>query len=690
MIAFVGESLTGSGGLMRYLAGPGHGNEHENQRVVAGSVRYPGKLDAAMATQMSHDLEMPNGMHPSVVVKGGHIWQVTLAIGADEGRLSDNAWEAIAEDYMAEMGFIDPAKAAVRWTAVNHGLSVEGNDHIHIVMNRVREDGTKVNTFKDMPRSQTVAAKLEQKHGLKVLQSRHSTQGASSVPYTAGEAARAAKTGQPIERLELERRVRGHAVAATTEAEFVRRMRGDGLLVRPYPAAGEVTGYSVGLPAPVDQKQVFFQGGKLARDLTLPRLRGTWPNGGGSAAAATAEWRQGAPGKPVVKTGRETKPVATTPQAVTAVQAELTELGERLTAGDPVEFAAASHDLAGVLSAGSRAIEGSRIGPVGKAARDTGAWAQTRKAPPKTVRRKAVGRGSALLLMQALDPTGDMGQMVMYRQLIDTAMALYRLHRANRPVVGVKGRSPKVAENDGIDDSMEGMGTVGLTLAARAVQVHAEERRIKKEEENDLRLRESEKEGMSDEQRAQALPEPGALDYRAWDDGANLDATDVQVGRIQALSSATGEFDLIADAYDMTRAQASAKLLEMEAKLGADKVAETYAAQGIDTSEHTPPRVNQPPQGGNPLNNPLLWKDAGAQVTEAQRYTLKQAGLSGTEIGQLDKGHASLVISAIGEGPAKMREVYEQNTLGARIMDDKKRKPPVVQQPRGKPVGRIR
>lgn len=690
MIAFVGESLTSSGGLMRYLAGPGHGNEHENQRVVAGSVRYPGKLDAAMATQIAHDLEMPNGMHPNVVVNGGHIWQVTLAIGAPEGRLSDNAWEAIAEDYMAEMGFIDPTKAAVRWTAVNHGLSVEGNDHIHIVMNRVREDGTKVNTFKDMVKSQKVATKLEQKHGLQVLQSRLSKAGASSVPYTAGEAAKAAKTGKPIERLELERRVRAAAVASATEAEFVRRMRADGLLTRPYPAHGEVTGYSVGLPAPPDQKQVFFQGGKLARDLTLPRLRGTWPNGGGSAKAAEAEWRHGVVGKPVVKTGRETKPVATTPQAVEAVAKEMTELGNRLRTGDPTEFAAASHDLAGVLAAGSRAVEGNQIGPIGKAARDAGSWAQTRKGPPKTHRRKAVGRGSALLLMQALDPTGDMGQMVMYRYLIEMAMEMYRLHRASRPVVGATRRSPIVAESDGLDDSMEGMGTVAVTLGARAVQIKMEERRIRKEEENDQRLRESEVAGMSDAQRVQAGVVPGDLDWRSWDDEGGLAATDTQVGRLQALSTSTGEFDLISDAYEMTRAEASAKLLEMEERLGPDKVEETYAAQGVDTSQHAPRWVEPPQQGGNPLNNPLLWKDAAAPVTDAQRYTLKQAGLTGMEIGQLDKGHASLVISAIDGGPDHMRQVYEQNTLGSRIMDDKKRKPPIVQQPRGRPVGRVR
>ena len=42
------------------------------------------------------------------------------------------------------MGFTEiSGKADCRWVAVRHGLSKAGNDHIHIAVNLVREDGAK-------------------------------------------------------------------------------------------------------------------------------------------------------------------------------------------------------------------------------------------------------------------------------------------------------------------------------------------------------------------------------------------------------------------------------------------------------------------------------------------------------------------------------------------------------------------
>ena len=42
---------------------------------------------------------------------------------------------------------------------------------------------------------------------------------------------------------------------------------------------GEVTGYAVGLPGDLtaDGDQIYYGGGKLAPDLTLPKLRRRWP-----------------------------------------------------------------------------------------------------------------------------------------------------------------------------------------------------------------------------------------------------------------------------------------------------------------------------------------------------------------------------------------------------------------------------
>ena len=66
----------------------------------------------------------------------------------------------------------------------------------------------------------------------------------------------------------LERSVRAAAATSLDEGEFVRRLHQAGVLVRPG-----------------------FTADRLARDLTLPRLRDSWPDNPQSAQAGVDEWR---------------------------------------------------------------------------------------------------------------------------------------------------------------------------------------------------------------------------------------------------------------------------------------------------------------------------------------------------------------------------------------------------------------
>jgi hypothetical protein len=79
----------------------------------------------------------------------------------------------------------------------------------------------------------------------------------------------------------LRRHVCGAAAGAQTECEFFDQLASAGVLVRKrystqYP--GQVTGYAVGLPHHRGRNGVviWYGGGKLAADLTLPKLRGRW------------------------------------------------------------------------------------------------------------------------------------------------------------------------------------------------------------------------------------------------------------------------------------------------------------------------------------------------------------------------------------------------------------------------------
>ena len=54
------------------------------------------------------------------------------------------------------MSTVASGKAACRWVAVRHGLSTNGNDHVHIAVSLVREDGTKASTHNDFKNAQQV------------------------------------------------------------------------------------------------------------------------------------------------------------------------------------------------------------------------------------------------------------------------------------------------------------------------------------------------------------------------------------------------------------------------------------------------------------------------------------------------------------------------------------------------------
>ena len=79
-------------------------------------------------------------------------------------------------------------------------------------------------------------------------------------------------------RTRLRREVCGAAAGARTEHEFFTRLAGAGVLIRQRHSTvhpGQVTGYAVGLPGHTgkDGGTIWYGGGKLAADLTLPKLR---------------------------------------------------------------------------------------------------------------------------------------------------------------------------------------------------------------------------------------------------------------------------------------------------------------------------------------------------------------------------------------------------------------------------------
>ncbi|WP_245760826.1 relaxase/mobilization nuclease domain-containing protein [Micrococcus terreus] len=296
-------------GLMSYLVGPGRSNEHTAPMVVAGDDRVlfefetGAELSNGDALRIAAILDQPRRVHGTSVrvpvrewdeargvhVKTGerdaHVWHCSLSLKADEGKLDPKLWNQVATAFVDRMGFIDPDGAkSSRWVAVHHGTSKAGNDHIHIAVQMVREDGTKTNTHNDFSRSQKVCAELEREFGLQVVETREHGKGlAGEKP---AEAARAHREDRPLSApYELRRRMRAALASSQSPAQYVQRLRDLNVLVEPSFQKGSTTrvrGYRVALPAVEsgDGKSIRYTPSKLDARLGWPAILGRFDGQG--------------------------------------------------------------------------------------------------------------------------------------------------------------------------------------------------------------------------------------------------------------------------------------------------------------------------------------------------------------------------------------------------------------------------
>lgn len=442
------------GGLMTYLSGPGRSNEHTEQHLIAGdaavmTIYGTDTLDRAAATDIAQSLDAPRREFGVEVTRllthvdpesgetvasrvEGSVWHCSLSLGAEDGQLTDDRWAAIAEDFVTRMGFAgDAAKADCRWVAVRHGLSKAGNDHVHIAVSLVREDGTKASVHNDYHRAMQVVRDLEQAHSLQPLvrvaerafPQREETRAARESAGRRGLVEVDAKT--------LERHVRAASTASLDEAEFVRRLRREGLLVHPRYATGRddvVTGYAVALRPKDGEKAVWHGGQKLARDLSLPELRKGWPDRPESATEAVAEWRavRRGPGAPA-RVGREAAELD--PDLFAKHLDDIAALRDYLITvpvDDYPTWAHAARDMAGVCAAWSQRIE-PIPGPLADAARLLAKSAQLR---PVESRRRPVAMPSmantvALITATATAGSNATAELLLLRQFAITARSIH-------------------------------------------------------------------------------------------------------------------------------------------------------------------------------------------------------------------------------------------------------------------------
>jgi hypothetical protein len=393
-------------GLLYYLFTEGQGgekgleSEHRDPRVIASWDGRPQALQPPVCGGQRDFTNLVSRLNEPLALLGFSraelktvkpVYHLAIAAAKDpatgalvDPHLSDAQWADIAAEYMHQLGLAgrdDPF--GVRWVAVRHA-----DDHVHVVATLARQDGRRARTSNERYRSREASRFLEDKYGL------HRTSaatGAARAPTSRAEtrkhastAARRRTANRPgptaPDRQVLRRQVRVAAAGANSLPEFLDRLRADGLLVRERLSTvnpGQITGYAVALPDKYDSagKPIFFGGGKLAPDLTLPRLQRRWPTASAHPTAIRAadgpSRRTSPPWTPAGRTDRfgltATERLRIWKQASLAA-ARATEQITASAASDPAAAADAAWAASDFLAAAGRVVEGRRGGPLTEAA----------------------------------------------------------------------------------------------------------------------------------------------------------------------------------------------------------------------------------------------------------------------------------------------------------------------------------
>ena len=423
-----------TGGLMRYLVGPGRANEHENPHVIAGSrdimrkwgdwetisVSQADELATRLDAYMHETGTFPTGkarrFNPATgqvewngEIEANHVWHCSLSLSPEEAALGDEVWGRIASDFMDEMGFTgSDGKAPCRWVAIHHGSAKNGGDHIHIAATIVREDGTKWNPWYDQRKAQRACNTLEHRYGLLVVESREHARGSRCDSAAAQNAAKRAGTSR-TDRAVLEERLRL------------------GVRLHPRFASGRidiVVGYSAALRTENGQQTRWWGGGRIARDLTLTQLRTRWQDTPSSALEAVEAWKGHYP-----KRAPYDGPLWQ--DRLRALEHFRTHL-DRLSPTDHVGLANAAADIAGLLHA--QAITARTTGGrdmLERAAVQVGRCAQL-KTRPADKRLVDVGArmASDLALSIAAATNPRMAAIALAHATVDLVHTIAELHEA--------------------------------------------------------------------------------------------------------------------------------------------------------------------------------------------------------------------------------------------------------------------
>ncbi|MET8592448.1 relaxase/mobilization nuclease domain-containing protein [Streptomyces sp. NPDC005078] len=357
MIAAIKAAGANTRGLLAYLYGPGRHDEHLDPHIVSGFAMLgmpdPGRDPDATLTQLARHLDEPVRLRNSEFGKKvtDHVWHCPVRAAPEDRHLSDAEWADIAQRIVEAAG-IAPAgdDLGCRWTAVRHA-----DDHIHILATTVREDGRRPKLHDSGIRVGNACRRIEKDYGLRQLKKGDRTAGRRP---TQAEMHKAERLGwEQTSRDWLQDRIRAAIPHASSAEELLAYLEADGIAVKPRRGpSGDLLGYAVGRPGDVnkDGEQIFHPGGKIAPDLTLPKLKArleiTEPEERPTARRErpTTPWHQATDALDTL----HTETTNTSPEEDAGKQAQISALGELIEATGQQ----APADLQAQLQAASRAF----------------------------------------------------------------------------------------------------------------------------------------------------------------------------------------------------------------------------------------------------------------------------------------------------------------------------------------------
>ena len=149
-------------GLLRYLFGKGHANEHTDPHVIGA---WDPQLVGVMTVQNGRIARLMEQPVAGLIERPDRpVWHCSLRTAPGDRPLTDIEWNDVVATVLARTGLaVVGDDQGCRWVAVKHA-----DDHVHLAVTLARQDGGKVSTSNDFYRVADAAHEVEARYGLTV------------------------------------------------------------------------------------------------------------------------------------------------------------------------------------------------------------------------------------------------------------------------------------------------------------------------------------------------------------------------------------------------------------------------------------------------------------------------------------------------------------------------------------------